>query len=291
MAWGKKKETHEQQAWLDWLNDDRPNGPVNHNLVSKPVFKESIYRGIDGLVEEPDESNDGQSKSRPLSVSQRTVPKAQQSRRVTKPKAPELNWRQKSARHTIPTKDEEADRSIAININVPEVHLPRITFRWVYMRWVLAAVIIICALLGGRLWLGHNNAISQEMKQKQTQAKPSFAPLKPAGNEDQVNKNAAYNPQKQIYTFQDSYKGVSMVVSEQAIPVAVKDNPDTIKKAAASIGATDSFDTINGTVYIATADKGGAQRLVLIHRQLLIFISSDGTLDNPTWAEYVQALN
>lgn len=283
MAWGKKKEPNQQQAWLDWLNDDFSDGSPPETSPAAPSFRQhNGAAGLDGFVAPKTSSFN------PASTRANRYHSAAPTS-GTKPAKLGDTLRAERRVTTGTTLQPPAEQDIAINIHLPQLHIPRVTFHWEYLRWVVIVALGLALLFGGRLWLGSHQK-QQSSDTKTTQAQLSFAPLKPTANSDSVNKNAVYDAQKQVYTFHDSYQGVNLVVSEQAIPAAVRDNPDTIKKAAAAIGASKSFDTASGTVYVATADTGGAQRLVLIHRQLLVFISSDGTLDTPTWVAYIQSL-
>ena len=120
---------------------------------------------------------------------------------------------------------------------------------------------------------------------------PSYAPLTPETVTNGQVSGAQYDNKKQLYKYNDEYKGVSLTISQQPIPDQLRDNPAKIADIAkTSISATEKILTTNGDAYIVTDEKTNTQRLVLVHRQLLVFIQSYDRLDNVDWLVYIQNL-
>jgi len=91
--------------------------------------------------------------------------------------------------------------------------------------------------------------------------------------------------------FQDTYLGHEVHVTEQSLPDVLRSDKSKLASIAeSSIGAKDKFTTVYGDVYIATNEEQNIQRMVLQHRQLLVFILSKGILDNSEWVTYIQNL-
>lgn len=175
--------------------------------------------------------------------------------------------------------------------------MPSIPYRviWQRLRWgLLALTVLLVAVFAGKFYLDHRQSKQEAVSTTQgSSSEPSFEPVTPKttkSDKTTVDSTVAYDPQRQLYKFNDVYEGANIVVSQQILPEKLRTNPDTLKKAAASIGASDSFQTSFGTVYVATAPKGGAQRLVFTYQKLLVFISSDTTLENLTWSQYILSL-
>ena len=158
------------------------------------------------------------------------------------------------------------------------------------MRWAVLVLVVIALLAGGNVWLRKTNEAARLAKQSGSE-QPTYAPLKPSiSDKSSVDASSVYSAKQQLYKYNDTYLGSSLTISQQPLPDDIKQNPDKLAKIAEqSIGATDSFDTANGKVYIATSE-GGYQRLVLVHRQLLLFITSPKRLEITDWVAYIQAL-
>jgi hypothetical protein len=151
------------------------------------------------------------------------------------------------------------------------------------VRFGVPVVIAAGLLLGGNAWV-ENRSDRQNKDLAGTSSTPAYAPLKSEAASEGKSVNGAaptYDPKKELYTFYDTYKGARLTVSQQPMPDKLK---------AESVGAKDSFTTAYGDVYISTDPEAGSQRLVLAHRQLLLFIQSTVPLDKPTWVAYIQSL-
>lgn len=297
----KKSDASQNQAWLDWLNDDAPSESSSPGTAQSaspsfgaPKSTGSPRRpgaGLDGFAPRPGATTGGFPRSQqPTFTSPK--PKVAANTEPRKPVPPALSWR--SAPPTVAAKSKKTDEGdIAINIHLPQFKLPKlkkVTPNWRYMRWAAIAVVVLGLLVGGNAWLHRSNEVAKLAKQSGTE-QPTYAPLKPSeSDEGAVESSAVYNAKQQLYKYNDTYLGSALTVSQQPLPDDIKANPDKLAKIAeSSIGATDSFDTANGKVYIATSE-GGYQRLVLVHRQLLLFITSPKELEITDWVTYVQAL-
>ncbi len=275
----RKQDASQQKAWLDWLNDD-----TSDNSNSRPPQQQPTQ---------------GSQQATPNSLAaryRRPGQSAQPTRtvdRVTARPIPRTTSLPPRSSHT----GEARQDNISINIHLPQLHMPKIRFNW--RKFVRPAVVVVAVgvlLVGGWYWRSTHSGNSNDSTGKsntQGAKAPAFTPVKPnttKSDKSVVDTTVAYDPQRQLYKFNDTYEDANIVVSEQILPEEVRKNPDTLQNAAASIGATDSFQTSFGTVYVATAPKGGAQRLVFTYQKLLVFISSDSTLDNVQWSQYILSL-
>ena len=296
----KKSDTSQNQAWLDWLNDDSPGQQDTPDPAQgrAPSFNGSAKKpstvGLDGFTARARAGFPQSQQPRFTTVEPKPPSKPKSMQRPARSAAPTLNWR---ATHS-PPKQGKVDKStdqgdIAINIHLPQITLPKLKKLlpdWRYMRWAILAFVVIALLAGGNVWLRKTNEAARLAKQSGSE-QPSYAPLKPStSDKSSVDASSVYNAKQQLYKYNDTYLGASLTISQQPLPDDIKQNPDKLAKIAEqSIGATDSFDTANGKVYIATSE-GGYQRLVLVHRQLLVFITSPKELEITDWVSYIQSL-
>jgi hypothetical protein len=193
---------------------------------------------------------------------------------------------------------EQARPMVSIQIHIPHFRPPKIAaLPWHKLRpWLIACVAILLLLVGGK-WAQSRVSKSKNTPQKApviVSADLGYKPLVPPANSDTAQTAAipkpAYDQQRHFYTFNDIYKGANVTVDQQAVPTKLKGSDTEVKKLAASIGATDSFTTTLGKVYIVTSKESGTQRLVLTNEKMLMFIQSTKTVSNADWVTYIQNL-
>lgn len=191
-----------------------------------------------------------------------------------------------------------ASRVIEINLNLPKVRLPHPRIKVAQIRyWAAFGVIVITVSIGVRAGIGvlvpaHKTGTSVDVKGASTST-PTFKPLVPNDKKDLANSNGTtskYIPDRQLYTYLDTYLGAQVTVSEQPAPENLVKNSDELAKLAASIGAKDKVDTAFGPAYIATSQNGTSQRVVTVQRGLLIFIETIKKYDNDAWKLYIENL-
>lgn len=252
------------KAWVDWLSDEsvrKPAGPP-----SPPKFNEQALKKL-GFTSYAFTNDD----------------------RVRTKHSQTLNTALKKPLNHLSSGD------ISINIHLPSIKLPKIRINWRRaIVWGGVGVVLLSFIFGTPKILQYFSSRSQTKTNKAlSSAKaPSYAPLTPETviKEGQVS-GAQYDSKRQLYKYDDEYKGVSLTVSQQPLPNQLRENPAKIADIAkASINATEKIHSTNGDVYIVTDEKTGTQRLVLVHRQLLVFIQSYDHLENVDWLVYVQSL-
>lgn len=91
-----------------------------------------------------------------------------------------------------------------------------------------------------------------------------------------------------VFAYSDSIDGVAILVSQQPLPNAMKqDREESLRKMAESFHAT---DRISGTpAYIGTSAKG-PQSVLVIRKDTLVMIKSEKNIAPDSWAQYIQSL-
>lgn len=190
----------------------------------------------------------------------------------------------------MPAEPATSHRAIDINITLPKITFPKLPHARVawkrVLRWggviVFAAVIIIAT--------PHILQLKAKQADKTTSSsKPAYAPLEPSTKGASVA-GAQYDNKRQLYKYDDEYNGASLTISQQPLPDKLRSDPTEVQKLAKSIGANERIETTNGYAYISTDDKTATQRVVVAHRQLLVFIQSSKSMSNAEWVAYIQQL-
>lgn len=199
-----------------------------------------------------------------------------------------------------PTTNNTGAPTVSINIHIPKLKLPKAKLPPVKQLryWTAFSVIIITSSLGARALLGvaFNGDKSGKTGVKGSSTvntKPTFKPAVPGDKKDLATSNGTtsrYVPGKQLYTFIDTLLGGQITISEQPLPDAVKQNPNTLKDAAKSIGATHKIETAFGPAYIATSENKTSQRVATVHENLLVFIETTRSYDDDAWKLYIESL-
>ncbi len=283
----KRKDKFENSsAWAAWLRDDIDGGQTSSNESSR-----ALRKGVGG--------NEGQvslKHDRPLSIT--GVPNRNIGLKSSilgpddslssKPSMYRENSR--SQQKTDRSGSREANREIVVNLALPRIRIPRIRIQWKqFFAWfvpisgVLLLVVAVPKIVELRIQNNKNTAA------KITSLTPSYSPLKPEDSSASITETD-YDSKRQLYRYNDEYSGVQLTISQQPLPNDLKENPSKIEQLASTIGAKEKIETTNGDAYISTDTKDATQRVVLAHRQLLIFILSSKTLSNSDWVEYIQSL-
>lgn len=190
---------------------------------------------------------------------------------------------------------------ISIDLSLPKIKPPKIVIPWQLVRkWgirtAIVLVVLVGLLAGIRLYL--TSGMPETPKEKggtavAKDAKPTYKPLAPkdkpnlaAGDKSVSN----YDAKRKLYSYNDNYQGNRLTVSQQPLPKSFSSDPVQIRKAADSIKADEEVDTALGMVYIGFDEKANVQRMMLVYRDLLIFILSGKRLDNETIKTYVESL-
>lgn len=190
--------------------------------------------------------------------------------------------------------NQDSKPAVSIQITMPAVRMPKVHIPWRRLRpWAIGLVLLVVALFGGR-------ALVELTKQKkQTPEVPTsvqavvdlgYKPILPTKAEGEPTPQTAYNKEKGVYTFLDTYLDANLTVDQQALPKSFRDNPKAVQGLADSILADDSFTTTKGEVYMHTEKSSGAQRLFVYNDKMLMFIQSTKKIDTVSWVEYIQSM-
>ncbi len=321
MAKRNERDFTNSKAWKDWLSDDYiPPEPVKK--TDKPSFSVSLDRQPAQKISQTPIAGVANHPRRTEGVPRATIPQASpRPAHVVADRSARLNGAQTSrnplhssarpvAGSVVKPKASEDSKTgkgqdtqqplIAVNLTLPNFSLPRLRLpAWRptrgQKRGAIGALLVIGLLVGGWMLSG-----KLAKKPEQTTAVPKttiavatdlgFVPLAPAGRGNLVpgKSNPYYNSAKKFYQYNENYKGAAITLNEQPFPekLSKKAEMDKLRK---SINAKDSFTTTFGTVYIATDENSGAQRLILTNKYLLMFLQSTKTLSNDQWVEYIES--
>lgn len=152
--------------------------------------------------------------------------------------------------------------------------------------------LISLVLIGGvavRVLQKDNDGKSDVLSDTNNQS-PDFTTLAPT---DQSGlKDVRVDSQRDVVTFQDELAGGIITVSQQPMPADVSKSADGVAKLALSLSDKSTIDQIStdkGVIYIARAETG-RQTVVFGFSELLIFITANHTIDNQSWADYINNL-
>lgn len=152
----------------------------------------------------------------------------------------------------------------------------------------VGAVCLVTAVLGARLLPGVIERFSGDSGILGTQTEAGFDTLNPA---EEVSAQV-YDQENDVAIYKDSIGEVEITVSQQVLPDNLKNNPDELQKLAISLDdktTINRHETQKGVIYIATTE---AQTNIVIfsYNNLLVFIRSNGLLDDQIWIGYVNSL-
>jgi len=277
---GKAKKV-DNQAWLAWLSDESPQG-AHQQQKPAPSWRAT---NVDEQYTDDDFSSPKLSSTSTIHL------KSQSSTQHISPQyaAPRPSMKPKPIIRPVSSPN---NRAIDINISIPKITLPKLphfSFPWRRVLWIGGGLVLIVAII-----FGTPRILQLKTKQAQkdaaatTVAKPAYSPLKPSTG---TVSGAQYDSKKQLYKYDDTFMGATLTISQQPLPDVLRLGKTKLAEVAKnSIGAIEKFETVNGDVYINTDTKTGFQRMVVAHRQLLIFIFSTKTLNNADWVTYIQTL-
>jgi hypothetical protein len=160
-------------------------------------------------------------------------------------------------------------------------------------KFSLKTFIVISAILllfGGGFWLVNRDKIGV-LSDQDTVIQPNFDALKTT-SEDGGSKEAVFDPEKEIYTYQDQLEGNIITITQQPMPDDIKNDTEGIKKLALSLTGAVSIDRLNtnkGVLHL-TQEENGSQRGVLGYNDLLLFLTSNQKISAPAWVDYVNGL-
>lgn len=247
--------------WVEWLSDDEPPKDIKAALQSD---KPRVIR--------------------PASAYSSVSDEVKRSR-----------LKRAGATTSAPTPDEKAS-TVSINIHLPELHLPKIKLPYKSIAyWGAVGAVTIGVSIGARALVGllptHKSNVA--VKGVQTSS-PSFTPVAPSDKPDlakgSTNNTTSYDATRQLFSYIDTYLNGRITVSQQILPESFKNSQKALADVAATIGATRTFETAFGTVYVATSSNDSSQRLVFVHKDLLVLMESNKKYDDDAWKYYIENL-
>lgn len=222
-------------------------------------------------------------------VSKQLRQRAQQA--SPRPKLPPLSPRAQTSKSI-------GDKEVTLNLKltVPKVRLPD-ALRF-YRQHRKIFVIMACTLAACVLALGTLRVVGSRgksgaatdgagVKSAEKQAQAEFNPLVPLATQPEFK----YDSEKKVLGYMSDFQGVSMTISQQALPDSLKSGQTNILTIAQSIKADRSIDTQNGITYLATDQKTKTQTALFSAKDVLVFVRASKTLDDEDWRQYINQFN
>jgi hypothetical protein len=262
-----RRDDTQEIMWSDWLKDDEP--------------ADSHREKADQLAALPKLSD--------LLAKQRHASSPQDSKPGPRDAKPGLMYKKRQA-DTATTMPRALN--VSLTIGMPDFRqlqgrIKRLPWKRI-VRVATIGIAVIALLAVSNAWLQGRHRAADHAVNAST---PTYAPLQSQTPARQhATEPAHYDSQKQLYLFHDNYHGVAITVSQQPMPASVQPGKNKLADIAQSIGATEKIETIHDDVFYTKPDTSGAQRLVFTNGQTLVFITSQGSLSNKEWVDYVQNL-
>lgn len=281
----KNPDEPDLSIWADWLSEDISSQRIPETQTQRPHFPSSAPKPSKTSQSKP-RSSQG---PRPLVIDPYKFQEQRMQAFMNKQQAPQQQQQQQSSHAN------SHGKKIAVSFTMPTISFAQIkrwklSHRYIKQSAIVAGLVVVVGLVAlTPKILNSNDTLETNSSDGGAKSIPkSFAELSP---EDTTNvTNERYDASRGFYVFNDKYKSGNITVTEQPLPDNVRNNPEKGKQLAQSVGATDEFETTHGMIYLTLSDTKTAQRAVLIHRQLLVFIQSTEPLDPTSWVDYVQTL-
>jgi hypothetical protein len=121
---------------------------------------------------------------------------------------------------------------------------------------------------------------------------PTYSLILPSGKSiKELGGGWVRNDKQPSFIYLDKIGSVKIQVSEQPLPESFKDNPaHEVQALATSFNATGKISLGTNTIYIGSYGQD-TQRVIFIKNNLLVLITSSGSVNNSQWATYVSSLN
>ena len=228
-------------------------------------------------------------------------------------KAKQGKWaflRKKGKKASKPPEAVRPTKEVVVSINMPKLKLPKLRGRRLAQFYASLSKkqrltvgvmgLLVVASLGGFFMYGDQPKDQAEKKKVAATTtsinggeKPAYDTLLPEGKTiEELGGWARVSPadKEPVFAFADTVNGVPIIVSQQPLPASFKkDAAAEIEKVASQFGAKEKITTDNLTAFLGTSIKG-PQSLITSKNGLLILIKSDTKIENPAWADYIDAL-
>lgn len=181
--------------------------------------------------------------------------------------------------------------SEAAEVHDPDGQSPAITLRIFFGQYVrtktgIAVIVCTLAILVFVIWQLVEQGVQTDSKDTHS---PSYQTVIPKGKTiAELGGWKRINPPKAspVYTYSDTLDNISIIVSQQPLPLSFNGN---VAELAKKFNATDKIDANGTDVYIGTSAKG-PQWTIFTKNGLLILIKSQKHIDDKAWAYYVESL-
>lgn len=156
--------------------------------------------------------------------------------------------------------------------------------KFIPLKRVLVGTTVVMAI--GIIWiaflvLSHHARVSGVSSLQQA--------VKPVVPPDGGQKVATVEKNNQkIVTYQDSFAGSSLTITQQKLPDNLKSDPHAITKTDQFKSAV-PLDTPKGKLYIVT-NTTGQQWAAMAYGDLLMFFQTNKTIDPDNWYKYISGL-
>lgn len=196
-----------------------------------------------------------------------------------------------------------ADKTIDINIsfgNLPKFVRPKLPSKTVIKARTrkllknrkvvaLAGVAIVIGAAGTGIYaLNKNNHSNQTASDT-----PTYKTITPADKTAGAVTWKRVSPPNSdaVYAYSDKIDNVVIMVSQQPLPDAFKDDPDgKTGELAKGFGATTKIDADGTKVYLGASSEG-PQSVIFAKNNLLILMKSQSKISNDGWTNYIKTLN
>ncbi len=166
-------------------------------------------------------------------------------------------------------------------------------------RTVVVARLVVIAVIGflaiSAVITHLNSAKNSEQANYTTKAyeSPQYATVLPDGKSaNEFGGWRRVSPQNDapVYAFSDTVGGVPVSVSEQPLPAAFANDPESkVADLAVKFSATNKLKAGDTFVYVGTSAKG-PQSAILTKNNLLILIKSQKKISDKVWSAYAASL-
>lgn len=122
-------------------------------------------------------------------------------------------------------------------------------------------------------------------------ATPTFDTLTPSGTTSSQNWSLVSPPGRDpVYAYTDKIGGVSVIISQQPLPLTFRAKPEEhVRGLATNYAATDTLD-INGLTVYTGISSNGPQSIIFTKGDLLILIKADSTVPDNALRSYISKL-
>lgn len=145
----------------------------------------------------------------------------------------------------------------------------------------------------GTMWGGYRVISSSKQSTDDTMetlgantVQPDFKPAVP--KEADASVNATENNQHKIVSYQDTFAGAQLIVSQQKLPENFMNDPNAITKLE-QFKAAEMVDTPKGKLYLVGNDTGQQWAAIGLN-DILLFIQSNKKIVNEEWRLYIANL-